>query len=276
LAASLMRNLRGKNAVLTGASRGLGPYIARALGQRGVNLTLTARTADALEATAKEVSAVRVNAIAIPMDITDQAGRERLLKEAVAANGPVDILINNAGIEWVSEYTNMSAEQIERMIQTNLVAPLILSRLVLPEMIARGSGHVVMMSSLGGKKGSPYSATYAATKAGLIEWTSGIREELRKTGVSASVICPGFVSDAGMFAVYEKRAPLLAGESTPEQVADAVIHAIERDVAEITVNPGPKRLMQVANAISPEAVSWLFRRFGVYEFYRQQAEDNQA
>ena len=271
-----MEDLRGKNALLTGASRGLGPYIVRALAKKGVNLALTARTADALQATAKEVSALGVEAVAIPADVTDQAGRERLLEGATAANGAIDILINNAGIEWVCEYSTLAPELIDRMIQTNLVAPLILSRLVLPEMIARQSGHIVMMSSLGGKKGSPYSATYAATKAGLIEWTSGVREELRGTGVSASVICPGFVSDAGMFAEYGKRAPRLAGESPPDKVADAVVHAIERDVAEITVNPGPKRLMSIANAISPQTVTWLLRRFGVYEFYRQQAEDNQA
>ena len=104
-----MKDLRGKHAVLTGASRGLGPYIACALAQKGVNLALTARTADAVEATAKEASALGVKAIAIPMDVTDQAGRERLLEGAVAANGPIDILINNAGIEWVCEYTKMSA-----------------------------------------------------------------------------------------------------------------------------------------------------------------------
>ncbi len=271
-----MKDLRGKNALLTGASRGLGPYIARALANRGANLTLTARTADALEATAREVSAAGVRAVSIPADVTDQTDRERMLKNAVAAIGPIDILINNAGIEWVCEYTKLSPELIEQMIQTNLVAPLILSRLVLPDMIARGSGHIVMMSSLGGKKGSPYSATYAATKAGLIEWTSGVREELRGTGVSASVICPGFVSDAGMFAEYGKRAPRLAGESQPDEVADAVVHAIKRDVGEITVNPGPKRLLSIANAISPGTVTWLLRRFGVYEFYRQQAEDNQT
>ncbi len=271
-----MKDLRGKNALLTGASRGLGPYIARALANRGANLTLTARTADALEATAREVSAAGVRAVSIPADVTDQTDRERMLKNAVAAIGPIEILNNNAGIEWVCEYTKLSPELIEQMIQTNLVAPLILSRLVLPDMIARGSGHIVMMSSLGGKKGSPYSATYAATKAGLIEWTSGVREELRGTGVSASVICPGFVSDAGMFAEYGKRAPRLAGESRPDEVADAVVHAIEHDVAEITVNPGPKRLLSIANAISPGTVTWLLRRFGVYEFYRQQAEDNQT
>jgi short-subunit dehydrogenase len=276
LATSLIMDLRGKNALLTGASRGLGPYIARALAEKGVNLALTARTAEALGASAKEVSALGVKAVAIPADVTDQAGRKRLLERAVAANGPIDILINNAGIEWICEYTKLSPELIEQMIQTNLVAPLILSRLVLPEMITRDSGHVVMMSSLGGKKGSPYSATYAATKAGLIEWTSGIREELRGTGVSASVICPGFISDAGMFAEYGKGAPRLTGESPPGKVGDAVVHAIERDVAEIIVNPGPKRLLSITNAISPGAVSWLLRRFGVYEFYRQQAEDNQA
>jgi short-subunit dehydrogenase len=271
-----MKDLRGKNAVLTGASRGLGPYIARALAQKGVNLALTARTADAVEATANEASALGVNAVAVPVDVTEPAGRQRLLEGAVAANGPIDILINNAGIEWVCEYTKMSAEQIEQMIQTNLIAPLILSRLVLPDMMTRGSGHVVMMSSLGGKKGSPYSATYAATKAGLIEWTSGVREELRDSGVSASVICPGFVSDAGMFAEYGKSAPRLTGESTPEAVADAVVRSIERDVGEIVVNPGPSRLLDITNAISPGAVSWVLRRFGVYEFYRQQAEDNQV
>jgi len=271
-----MRELRGKNAVLTGASRGLGPYIARALAQKGVNLALTARTVGALGATAKEVSALGVKGVAIPLDVTDHASRQRLLREAIAANGPIDILINNAGIEWVCEYGKMPSEQIEKMVQTNLLAPLILSRLVLPDMIARGSGQVVMMSSLGGKKGSPYSATYAATKAGLIEWTSGIREELRGTGASASVICPGFVSEAGMFAEYGKRAPRLAGESRPEAVADAVVHAIEQDVGELIVNPGPNRLMQIANAVSPGTVTWILRRFGVYEFYRQQAEDNQS
>ena len=269
-------DLRGKNAILTGASRGLGPYIARALATKSVNLALTARTADALEATAHEVRALGVGAVAVPADVNDPAGRTLLLEQAAAAHGPTEILINNAGIEWVCEYAKLSPELIEQMIQTNLVAPLVLARLALPEMVARGSGHIVMMSSLGGKKGSPYSATYAATKAGLIEWTSGVREELRETGVSASVICPGFVSEAGMFAAYGKSAPRLAGESPPEEVGDAVVRAIERDVGEIIVNPGPKRLLSVTNAISPRAVSWLLRRFGVYEFYRQQAEDNRA
>ncbi len=270
-----MKNLQERTALVTGASRGLGPYVARALARQGVNLVLTARSADALEDVAREMTGLGVKAVPIPADITDAAAREALLEQAKTAIGPLDILINNAGMEWVSRYTSMSPEDIETMVRTNLVAPLLLSRLVLPDMRERADGHIVMMSSLGGKKGSPYSATYAATKAGLIEWTSGIREELRGTGVSASVICPGFVTEAGMFAEYHKRAPKMVGETTPEKVADAVIRAIGDDVGEIVVNPGPVKLSAIMNAVSPTFTSWLLRTFGVYEFYRDQADENE-
>jgi len=271
-----MKDLRGKTALLTGASRGLGLSIGRALAERGVNLVLTARGAQALQSASDELAARGVRTIAVPGDVIDPSDRARVLEQGRRELGPIDILVNNAGTEWLSRYVRLSVEDIERMVQTNLVAPLLLSRLVLPEMLERGSGHIVMISSLGGKKGSPYTATYAATKAGMIEWTSGIREELRGTGVGASVICPGFVSDAGMFAEYGKRAPWLAGESTPEQVAAAVIRAIEKDVHEIIVNPGPVRLMMIANGIHPGIMNWVFRRFGLYDFYRRQAEENEV
>ncbi len=271
-----MNDLRGMHALLTGGSRGLGPHIACALARRGVNLSLTARSVDALQATAAEAAALGVQAKSIPADVTDGGSRERLLEQATAANGPIDILVNNAGVEWVSRYTSMAPDRIERMIETNLVAPLLLSRLVLPGMLERGRGHVVMMSSLGGKKGSPYSATYAATKAGMIEWTSAVREEVRGTGVSASVICPGFVADAGMFAEYGTQAPRLAGETTLEKVTEAVVRAIEHDVPEIVVAPGPKRVLAIADAVSPRLVTWVLRTFGVYEFYRRQADANEA
>lgn len=267
--------LRGKNALLTGASRGLGPYIARALAAHGVNVVLTARTVDALQATAREVESRGVRATVIPADLGDAAARVHLLEQARAVTGPPDILINNAGTERISRYTNLSPTYIDEMVQTNLVAPFILARFVLPDMLERGSGHIVMMSSLGGKKGSPYSATYAATKAGLIEWTSGMREELRGTGVSASVICPGFVARAGMFAAHGEPAPWIAGETTPEEVADAVIRALRDDVGEIIVNPRPVWLMTLTNAISPAAMTWILRTCGVYEFFRRQAQVNE-
>jgi short-subunit dehydrogenase len=271
---SALKNLSGKNALLTGGSRGLGPYIGRALAGEGVNLALTARSEADLQTVAGELAAMGVKAKAIPADITDAASRTKLLDQVRAELGGIDILINNAGIERLSLYTRLSPEFIETMIQTNLAAPLLLTRLLLPEMMRQGSGHIVTISSVGGKKGSPYSATYAATKAGLIEWTRGLREELRETGVSASVICPGFVAGAGMFAVYGKRAPRIVGETTPEKVADAVIRSIRKDVGETIVNPGPTRPIMVLDAIHPGMGAWILRTFGVYDFYRRQSEEN--
>jgi short-subunit dehydrogenase len=130
-----------------------------------------------------------------------------------------------------------------------------------------------MMSSLGGKKGSPYSATYAASKAGLIAWTNGLRAELEGTGVGASVICPGFVSEVGMFAERSQPAPRMLGSSTPEAVARAVLRAIQRDIGEIIVNPGPMRLMLAIEALSPGLARWVLRKSGVYDYYRKQAEE---
>jgi short-subunit dehydrogenase len=270
-----LKNLSGKNALLTGGSRGLGPYIGRALAGEGVNVALTARSEADLQTVAGELATMGVKAKAIPADVTDAASRTKLLDQVRANLGGIDILVNNAGIERVSLYTRLSPEFIETMIQTNLAAPLLLTRSLLPEMIQQGSGHIVTISSIGGKKGSPYSATYAATKAGLIEWTRGLREELRGTGVSASVICPGFVAGAGMFAVYGKRAPRIVGETTPEKVADAVIRSIRKDVGETIVNPGPTRPIMVLDAIHPGMGAWILRTFGVYDFYRRQSEENE-
>ncbi|MBW2551393.1 MAG: SDR family oxidoreductase [Deltaproteobacteria bacterium] len=265
-----MKDLRGKNAVLTGASRGLGPFIARALAQKGVNLALTARTADAVEATAKEATALGVNAIALPLDITEPAGRQRLLEGAVAANGPIDILINNAGIEWVCKYTTMSAEQIEQMIQTNLIAPLILSRLVLPEMIARGSGHVVMMSSLGGKKGSPYSATYAATKSGLRLRRRDVRRVRKKRAEDCRREHAGSCCRRGSAFDRGRR----RGDRG-QPWAQSLVGCSERHQPwGRVVGPPTLRSLRVLSSTGRRQSG--LGRFGVYEFYRQQAEDNQA
>ncbi len=251
-----MKRIQGKNALITGGSRGLGPYIALALAREGVNIALTARSEEGLIATADDVSQFQVTCKTYPADIIDSTSRIALLENVKKDFGHIDLLINNAGMEWVSAYIKLAPEFIDTMIQTNLTAPMILTRMILPMMLEKGSGHIVTMSSLGGKKGSPYSATYAATKAGLIEWTQGLREELRNTGVSASVICPGFVAKAGMFAVYNKPAPKITGETTPEKVSEAVIKAIKKDIGEIIVNPGATFLMTAMDAIHPGIMTW--------------------
>lgn len=271
-----MKNIKGNVALVTGGSRGLGPHIARFLAKEGVSIALTARTKSGLDKTIESLAPFNIDAKAFPADITDAASRTELLENVTNHFGSIDLLINNAGMEWVCAYSDMTPEHIETMVRTNMIAPMLLTRMVIPGMVQRKKGHIVTMSSLGGKKGSPYSATYAGTKAGLVQWTSGIRQELRGTGVSASVICPGFVSDSGMFAVYEKKAPKITGETTPDKVARAVIRAIKKDVQEIIVNPGVIWPMLWLDAINPGIMCWVLRKFGVYEFYRQQAEDNQS
>jgi short-subunit dehydrogenase len=271
-----MTDIEGTVALVTGGSRGLGPYIARALTARGARVVITARSAGPLEQVAESLRDAGATALAIPCDVNDERSRAALLERSTSELGPVDILVNNAGIENVARFASLTPETIHTMVSTNVMAPLLLARAVLPGMLERRRGHIVSMSSLGGKKGSPYSATYAGTKAALIEWTAGLREELSGSGVAASVIVPGFVSEAGMFAEYDTRAPAIAGESTPEDVAAAVVRSINRDIGEIVVNPGPTRLMMVANAMSPRLMSWVLRKAGVYDFYRRQSDLNEA
>jgi len=269
-----MKNTKGKTAILTGASRGLGPFIAQALAKKSINLALVARSEAGLIQTANQLKNFNIQTVCFPADLTDAKSREHLLQQITQKMGDIDILVNNAGMEHVYSYVDLSTDEIEQMIHTNLIAPMMLTRLILPHMIAHKNGHIVNMSSLGGKKGSPYSGTYAATKAALIQWTFSLRAELKGTGVSSSVICPGFVAQAGMFAAYNKRAPKIVGETTPEKVADAVIRAIQKDLAEVVVNSKPIWPIIIMEAIHPELSTWFLKTFGVHDFYQQQALDN--
>jgi len=270
-----MLNLNGKNALLTGGSKGIGPKIGLALAKEGVNVALVARSQKALGAVAKELAGFNVRTIAVGCDVTKDVSRENLLKKVKKEFGQIDILINNAGVDWIYAYNHILPEDIERVIQTNLIAPMVLTRMVLTDMIDQGSGHIINIASLAGKRGLPYGTPYGSSKAGMIAWTHGIREELRHTGVKASVICPGFTAEAGLYAEYNNRAPKWLGETTPEKIAEAVIHAIKKNIGEIIVNPTPVRPMSILDAIHPMIMTWIFRRFGVYDFMKRQARNNE-
>ena len=187
-----MKEIRGKTAVITGASRGIGVYIAKALAREGVNISLAARSANELESVAQELTRLGAKAVAIPTDITVESDRLSLIRRTKEQLGPIDILVNNAGIvEWTHFYRQKESD-IARIVNTNLMAPLLLARMVLPEMIERKSGHVVTISSLSGKKGVPYEAMYSATKAGLFQWANALWLELEGSGVGVSTILPGY------------------------------------------------------------------------------------
>jgi short-subunit dehydrogenase len=258
-------DLQGAHALLTGGSRGIGPFIARALLARGAKVTLTARSAEDLERTRKELGEDRTAAVA--GDVSIEADREKMAVGAEEAFGPIDVLVNNAGIESVLPFNEFEEDEIRRVLDVNLEAPIQLSRLVVPGMIERGKGHIVNISSLSGKTGPPYHTIYSSTKAGLIGFSASLRNELKGTGVSASVICPGYITEAGMFA--EERGmepPKKSGAwGTPRDVGRAVIRAIEKDVPDIIVAKGMAKLADVAFAISPSMLDSIARRTGGYK-----------
>jgi short-subunit dehydrogenase len=259
-----MKELKGRNAMVTGASRGIGVHIARALAREGVNLVLVARSADAIEQLSREFGASGVRAVAIPADLGDVAGLDALLSRAEADLGPIDVLVNNAGIDAMRSYPEESDADIEQMLRIDLLSPMMLTRRAVSRMLARGArGHVVNVASLAGKTAAPYMVSYASAKAGLVNFSLSLRDELRDRGIGVSVICPGFISEEGMFAQRAEttgaRVSPLLGTSRPEQVAAAVVSALRENRAEVIVNPGPVRLMQILNQFSPDAMAFVQR-----------------
>jgi short-subunit dehydrogenase len=259
-------NLGGRTALVTGASGGLGQAIARGLAERGADVVLSARQVDVLESLAGEIRG-RV----VPCDLADRAAVARLAEEA----GPVDVLVANAGVSIAGRVERSSVDEIDRVLDVNLRAPIVLARLLCEGMAERGGGHVVFISSLNGKLGSPRTSLYAATKFGLRGFAQSLREDMRTKGVGVSTIFPGFIRDAGMFHDSGARLPPYVGTKTPEDVARAVIRAIERDRGEIDVAPIGLRVGTALGAMAPEVAATVQRKLGATKV-TDQYEDAQA
>jgi short-subunit dehydrogenase len=264
-----MLDLRSAVALVTGASRGIGPHVAEALAREGVHVALVARDGAGLEQVAARMRAAGVRAVSIPADLRRPEERAGLVARAEATLGPIDLLVNGAAVESTGPFPDLDPAVLAATVELNLTAPMQLAQAVLPGMLRRRRGHVVNLASLAGKKGIPYGAVYSATKAGLIEWTGALRSELAGTGVSLSVVCPGFVTGEGMFARSGVPAPALLGSCTPDQVAAAVVRAIRRDLPEVLVNSVPVRPFMALIALSPRAGPWVLRRMGVVALQRR-------
>lgn len=252
--------ISGATVLLTGASGGLGHAIARGLRQRGANLILTGRRVDVLEPLAAEL-----DARSLAVDLAVPAEVDRLVAEA----GEVDILVANAALPASGTLESFSVEEIDRALDVNLRAPIVLAHALAPAMVARGSGHLLFMSSLAGKAATPGTSLYNATKYGLRGFASAIRSDLRTSGVGVSTVFPGFIRDAGMFAEADVKLPPGVGTRAPEHVAQAVIAAIERNRGEVDVAPLPLRVSAVFAGLAPELAAALGRRLGSEEITRQ-------
>jgi short-subunit dehydrogenase len=237
--------LAGRKALLTGATGGLGQEIAKALAARGAKLTLSGRKPEALEALAAELPGEE-HAV-VPTDLAEPGAAEKLAAEA----GDVDVLIANAGLPATGRLTDFSSEQLTGALRVNLEAPMLLARALEPAMLERGSGHMVFISSLSGKSPSPLSSVYNATKFGLRGFALGLRSDLDPHGIGVSLVSPGTIREAGMYA--DSGAPPIKGLGTgsPAQVAAAVVKAIEKNKVEITVAPPQQRFLAHFALASP-------------------------
>ncbi len=239
--------------LLTGATGGIGHAIARELHGRGARLILTGRRVQVLEELAAELDAQVLAA-----DLADRAQVDRLLGEA----GAVDILVANAGLPGSGLLEDYSIEELDRVLDVNLRAPIVLARALAPAMAARGVGHLLFVSSLSGRAASARSAMYCATKFGLRGFALALRTDLRAQHVGVSLVYPGFIREAGMFADSGAKLPPGVGTRSPRDVARASAEAIERNRAEVDVAPLPLRAGAIIASVAPGLAASVTRLTG--------------
>src|SRR5579863_4848476 len=259
--AAMTVQLSGARVLLTGATGGLGNAIARALHAAGASLTLTGRRAGALEPLAKELQAA-----------TTAADVNRVMDEA----GRVDILIANAALPGAGYVLDYTEDEIDQVLDVNLRAPIIMARHAALRMRERGSGQIVLIGSLSSKAASEQSAMYNATKFGLRGFAHGLRQDLHGTGVGVSIVLPGFVSDAGMFANSGAQLQRGIRTVTPRAVARGVLLAITRDRAEVSVAPPELRIGATIASIAPSLGAAVARRAGGAQVASAIAEGHRA
>jgi short-subunit dehydrogenase len=270
---SLTPALYGKVVLLTGGSRGLGPIIAESLARQGAKIVLVARSKRELSLVATRLAGLGTTTLIQSVDLTQESQRAKLVATVLKKMGTIDILVNNAGLESEGLYHKLPWQDIRQNIEVNLVAPMALTHLVLPEMLKKKAGHIVNIASVAAKCGAPYAATYSGTKAGLAEWTRALRLELAGSGIVFSTIFPGYVTEVGMFAKFGINSPWIIGSCTPTQVAAAVIHAIIKRRAEMIVNSRPLRYVFTLNELSPVLGDWLMRFSGACAFQRRKIQN---
>jgi len=266
-----MKELHGRNALVTGASGGIGAYIARALARARMNVVITGRREDALRSLAAELRQLGVSAEPLTADLFEREQVESLVDRASDAIGPIDVLVNNAGIEDAAAFTLMTPDELRSMIDLNLTAPMLLARAALPGMLERRRGHIVFISSVSGKFGTAYEAPYAATKAALVALTHSLRAEYLNAPVGFSAVCPGFVAGDGMYQRMVEggfRSNLLLGHTKIEKVAERVVVAIRDDRPELIESGRPLRPLLALGQIAPRLVELGVARVGLTDLFR--------
>jgi NAD(P)-dependent dehydrogenase (short-subunit alcohol dehydrogenase family) len=253
------RRLRDRVALVTGASRGIGRATALALARQGSRVVVTSRNLDgSLDALAEEIRSEGGKAFAIPADVSRPEDVRRLVRETIDRCAMIDIAVCNAGVYIRRSVKDLQVGEIERAMGINFYGTVHVIEAVLPLMLVRGTGHIVAVTSVDGRKGLPPDGAYVASKFATTGYMDVLRQELHGTGVYATTILPGRV-DTNMIADLD--VPFVSPKISSERVARAVVRAIGQRRREIIIPFwGPKALV-VLNAVSPAVGDWLVRLF---------------
>ncbi len=265
--------LQQRVALVTGSSRGLGYTIAARLAGEGYDLVVSARGTDALERARGELASTGRKVVAIPADLTRRDDRERLVQRVLDEMGRIDVLVNNAGSGDPVRFVDTTADTLNHIIELDLVAPIHLTQLVLPEMLASGSGSVVNISTMLAKMPFPLVSLYGAAKSGLDYFTASLHQELKDSGVTVSYVSPGGISDDGFMVAMIERTGVELGKAarmtlvTTDRVAGDVLKAIRTGRVETLSTRGGRMIKK-----HPKFGAAMMRRIGMSDFLNDVAK----
>jgi NAD(P)-dependent dehydrogenase (short-subunit alcohol dehydrogenase family) len=260
------RDLRGKVTLITGGSRGLGLAMARAFADAGCILALCARDEGELDRAREDLERRGAEAITLAGDVSVQSDMERVVRETERILGPIDILVNNAGIISVGPVETVTPQDIEDNLSTMLWGTVYPIWEVLPRMQARRSGHIVNITSLGGKVSIPHLLPYSVAKFAAVGLSEGLRAELAKDGVGVTTVVPGLMRTGSYlhtrikgqrkkeFGLFSAMANLPLFSISAESAAESVVRAVKRNSAEVVLSPQGK-ILTLFHGVFPGATA---------------------
>jgi short-subunit dehydrogenase len=256
-------DLSGARTVLTGASSGIGHALALRLAGQGARLVLASRNAGRLEALAGTIRAEGRSALAVPTDVADAAGRARLIEQAVAALGGLDVLVNNAGVGASGFFEGADEGRLRRIFEVNFFGATELTRLALPNLKQGKDPMVVNVASVLGRRAIPGCVEYCASKFAMVGWSEGLRAELARHGIHVLVVCPGGVEtefDANLLAGGRRVFTSVRRRMSADRCARLIVAAMRRRRNEVVIT-GEAKLAVWANRLFPRLVDWAVARY---------------
>lgn len=260
-----MTHLRDKRVLITGSGHGLGRELAKTFAKAGCEIIVTDRDGDRVTETVGLLIKANHRAFGYAMDVTNAASVQDVHEHLLSEHGPIDILINNAGIVCGGTFENLPLERHKAIYDVNCLGPVTVTHTLLPELLLRPESHIVNIASASALMPLPFAATYASSKWAVLGFSESLREELRLTGhghVHVTSVCPGYIA-TGMF--HGAKTPLLMPMLTPQILADEIVRAVQSD-CEVVRTPWQVKLLPLLNGIVPRRLlRWLGDKLGVLD-----------